>query len=152
MWDNGYPLSGNYWDSYDDEDLYCGPFQDETGSDNIWDHPYVMDENNQDNYPLTDPIVATCTLEVRTTISSLAVWGTTYPAPSLYVCPANIIVVVKVVPSYFLRYWTLDGCFLYETGATIAVTMNVDHRLCAHLGYQMGTRVTGRGITHLFKR
>jgi parallel beta-helix repeat protein len=52
IWDDGYPSGGNYWNDYIDEDQYSGPYQNETGSDGIWDHPYVIDENNQDNYPV----------------------------------------------------------------------------------------------------
>jgi len=52
VWDDGYPSGGNYWSNYTDVDLYSGPYQNETGSDEIWDHPYVIDVNNQDNYPL----------------------------------------------------------------------------------------------------
>jgi len=54
-WDNGYPSGGNYWSDYTDVDLYSGPYQNETGSDGIGDTPYVIDENNQDNYPLMNP-------------------------------------------------------------------------------------------------
>lgn len=39
---------------YADVDQYNGPLQNETSSDGIWDHPYVIDEDNQDNYPLVD--------------------------------------------------------------------------------------------------
>lgn len=46
---------GNYWANHTDMDLCCGAFQNETGSDGIWDHPYVIDTNNQDNYPLVNP-------------------------------------------------------------------------------------------------
>jgi hypothetical protein len=52
IWDDGYPSGGNYWSDYIDVDQYSGPYQNETGSDGIWDHPYVIDENNQDNYPI----------------------------------------------------------------------------------------------------
>jgi parallel beta-helix repeat protein len=52
FWDNGYPSGGNYWSDYRDVDKYSGPYQNETGSDGIWDHPYVIDENNRDNYPI----------------------------------------------------------------------------------------------------
>jgi parallel beta-helix repeat protein len=52
MWDNGYPSGGNYWSNYTDIDLYSGPYQNETGSDGIWDHPYVIDGSNRDNYPI----------------------------------------------------------------------------------------------------
>jgi parallel beta-helix repeat protein len=55
VWDDGYPSGGNYWSHYVDVDHYSGPYQNETGSDGIWDHPYVIDENNQDTYPLTRP-------------------------------------------------------------------------------------------------
>ena len=51
-WDNGYPSGGNYWSDYTDVDQYSGPSQNITGSDGIWDHPYVIDENNKDNYPI----------------------------------------------------------------------------------------------------
>jgi len=33
VWDDGYPFGGNYWSDYTDVDLYCGPYQNETGSD-----------------------------------------------------------------------------------------------------------------------
>ena len=41
MWDNG--VQGNYWDTYTGVD---------NDGDGIGETPYVMDENNQDNYPL----------------------------------------------------------------------------------------------------
>jgi len=43
-WDNG--TVGNYWSNYNGTD--------NTG-DGIGDTPYIIDENNQDNYPLTEP-------------------------------------------------------------------------------------------------
>ncbi|MFW6110757.1 MAG: right-handed parallel beta-helix repeat-containing protein [Thermoproteota archaeon] len=45
IWDNG--KEGNYWDNY------SGPDSDQDG---IGDTPYVIDENNQDNYPLMEPV------------------------------------------------------------------------------------------------
>jgi len=54
-WDDGYPSDGNYWSDYTGTDLYRGPYQNETGSDGIGDSPYIIDENNQDNYPLMNP-------------------------------------------------------------------------------------------------
>ena len=53
IWDDGYPSGGNCWSDYTDVDHYSGPYQNETGSDGIGDTPYIIDENNQDNYPLT---------------------------------------------------------------------------------------------------
>ncbi len=57
MWDNGYPSGGNYWSDYNGTDYYCGPYQNETGSDGIGDVPYVIDANNVDHYPLMHPYV-----------------------------------------------------------------------------------------------
>jgi len=54
-WDDGYPSGGNYWSDYVGIDEKSGPNQDQPGSDGIWDHPYVIDENNRDRYPLVNP-------------------------------------------------------------------------------------------------
>jgi len=54
-WDDGYPSGGNYWGDYTDIDLYSGPYQNETGNDGIWDHPYIINANNRDRYPLVKP-------------------------------------------------------------------------------------------------
>jgi len=55
-WDDSYPSGGNYWSGYAGADFYSVPYQNETGSDGIGDTPYVIDKNNQDNYPLIAPI------------------------------------------------------------------------------------------------
>jgi len=47
-WDDGYPSGGNYWSDY--ESRY--PDAGKTDQSGIWDMPYIIDENNQDNYPL----------------------------------------------------------------------------------------------------
>jgi parallel beta-helix repeat protein len=54
-WDNGYPSGGNYWSDHNPPDVYSGPYQNVTGSDGIGDTPYVIDADNQDNYPLMGP-------------------------------------------------------------------------------------------------
>ena len=51
FWDDGYPSGGNYWSDY--EERY--PNATEIDGSGIWDTPYVIDENNQDNYPLMEP-------------------------------------------------------------------------------------------------
>lgn len=61
VWDVGYggeediSYAGNYWDDHVCEDEYSGPEQNEPGSDGICDTPYIIDANNRDRYPLTDP-------------------------------------------------------------------------------------------------
>jgi parallel beta-helix repeat protein len=57
VWDDGYPSGGNFWSDYTGVDFYGGQYQNETGSDGIGDTPYVIDANNQDNYPLMKPYV-----------------------------------------------------------------------------------------------
>jgi parallel beta-helix repeat protein len=52
VWDDGYPSGGNCWSDYTGIDAYSGSYQNITGSDGIGDSPYVIDENNQDRYPL----------------------------------------------------------------------------------------------------
>jgi parallel beta-helix repeat protein len=48
VWDNGFPSGGNYWSNYTDVD---------NNGDGIGDIPYIVYENNQDNYPLMTPHV-----------------------------------------------------------------------------------------------
>ena len=55
IWDKGYPSGGNYWSDYDGNDSYCGPDQNEPGSDGIGDTQYAINENNSDHYPLMGP-------------------------------------------------------------------------------------------------
>lgn len=56
IWNEGYPSGGNWWNgSYDGTDVYCGVFQNVTGSDGIGDSQYVIDETNVDQYPLMGP-------------------------------------------------------------------------------------------------
>lgn len=54
-WDIGYPSGGNYWSDYAGFDLYSGQWQNETGSDGVGDTPYVIDEDNRDDYPIMHP-------------------------------------------------------------------------------------------------
>jgi len=55
IWDNGYPSGGNYWSFESAVDLKSGPYQNIAGSDGICDTPFVIDDQNIDNYPLTYP-------------------------------------------------------------------------------------------------
>ena len=55
VWDDGYPSGGNYWSDYTGVDVKSGANQDQPSSDGIGDTACVIDENNQDNYPLMSP-------------------------------------------------------------------------------------------------
>jgi len=66
-WDDGYPSGGNYWSDYTDVDLYNGPYQNETGDDGIWDHPYVIDDSNRDHYPFTPSDISIVSVEPSST-------------------------------------------------------------------------------------
>ena len=57
-WDAGYPSGGNYWSHFIGNDTYSGPYQNETGSDEIVDTPYVIDANNTDRYPFMNPWIS----------------------------------------------------------------------------------------------
>ncbi len=61
-WDNGYPSGGNYWrdywKDYDGVDGYRSLGW--VGKDGFDDSPYVIDVDNQDNYPFMHPFLKTC--------------------------------------------------------------------------------------------
>jgi parallel beta-helix repeat protein len=52
VWDDGYPLGGNYWSQYSGIDHFSGPYQNITGSDGIGDTPYTSTGTLSDKYPL----------------------------------------------------------------------------------------------------
>jgi len=64
MWDNG--SQGNYWDNYTGVD---------NNGDDIGDSPYVIEENNRDNYPLTNPVDITVIPEFSSWAPLLFVLG-----------------------------------------------------------------------------
>lgn len=51
-WDYSYPSGGNLWTDYKGADRFGGPFQNMTYCDGIGDTSYIIDEDNQDTYPL----------------------------------------------------------------------------------------------------
>lgn len=53
IFDNGYPIGGNYWSDYSGTDSYSGPNQDQPNSDNIIDIAYTFDDG-QDRYPFME--------------------------------------------------------------------------------------------------
>ena len=68
IWDKGYPTGGNYWSDY--EDKY--PNATEIDESGIWDTPYVIDELNQDNYPIVPELPSFVILPLFITATLLA--------------------------------------------------------------------------------
>jgi parallel beta-helix repeat protein len=54
-WNKDFAIGGNYWSDYTGSDLYSGAFQNETCQDGIGDTPYIIDDNNLDEFPLLNP-------------------------------------------------------------------------------------------------
>jgi parallel beta-helix repeat protein len=50
VWNNGSPPEGNYWSDY--KVRYSNAM--EVDGSGVWNTPYVIDEDNQDNYPLVN--------------------------------------------------------------------------------------------------
>jgi parallel beta-helix repeat protein len=72
-WNDTYSMGGNYWSDYDGKDSSQGQFQNQTGGDGFGDSPYIIDEKNQDYYPLMNAIpeyspVAAATVLILSTL------------------------------------------------------------------------------------
>ena len=98
FWDNG--SEGNYWRDYDGTD---------NNDDGIGDTPYVIDENNRDNYPLIESYI------IPEFPSSTELAFITKPSvPEFTVKLVNGTIEVKVKNQPFVSYydtsinWTID--------------------------------------------
>ncbi|NWG10791.1 right-handed parallel beta-helix repeat-containing protein [Candidatus Bathyarchaeota archaeon] len=69
VWDDDYPLGGNYWSDY--EEKY--PNATETDGSGIWNTPYVIDAYNMDRYPLIIPEFSTATVILLLTTTFILV-------------------------------------------------------------------------------
>ena len=102
VWDDGYPSGGNYWSDY--EDRY--PNAKELDDSGIWDTPYAIDENNQDNYSLMYP------------------WGTP-PPPSyiltIYSSPTGVTFTVDSVSH------TTPWSETHSEGTSVSLVMQETH-------------------------
>ena len=123
-WDNGYPCGGNYWSDF--REKY--PYAKELNGSGLWDTPYVIDENNQDRYPLMYPH-STQTYKLTITATS---GGTTDPKPGVHTYADEMLVEVTAIPNinYTLAYWELDGANIGSDNP-IEVLMDTNHTLNA---------------------
>jgi parallel beta-helix repeat protein len=75
IWDDGFPSGGNYWSDY----TTGYPDAQELDDSGIWDTPYVVDGDDQDNYPLMEPwapsLVLTTIRELKEQIEEFASEG-----------------------------------------------------------------------------
>jgi parallel beta-helix repeat protein len=69
IWDDDYPSGGNYWSDY--QKRY--PNAIEIDNSGIWDTPYVIDENNRDNYPIIPEFPSFLVLQLFMIATLLAV-------------------------------------------------------------------------------
>jgi parallel beta-helix repeat protein len=76
-WDDGYPSVGNYWSDYTER----YPNATETDDSGIWNMPYILDGNNQDNYPLMFPVSPLD--NTAPTIQILSPASITYPTTTI---------------------------------------------------------------------
>jgi parallel beta-helix repeat protein len=132
VWDDGYPSGGNYWSDYTGVDIKKGPTQDQSGSDNIGDTPYVIDTNNVDHYPLMNPYGSpTYSLTITATAG-----GTTNPVPGTYIYPQGQNVPVQAAPNigYVFDHWELDGANVGSANP-YEVLMDNNHTLHAVFAY-----------------
>jgi parallel beta-helix repeat protein len=114
IWDDGYPSGGNYWSDYVGVDLYSGPDQDILGSDGIGDSPYLIEVNNQDNYPLMKPLSPSMEL----TVSSLPIVGIPFsidgdgkitPYTDLLPQGSYTLEMPETYDGYVWSHWLEDG-------------------------------------------
>jgi parallel beta-helix repeat protein len=124
IWDDGYPSGGNYWSDY--VDRY--PDAKELDGSDLWDTPYVIDENNQDRYPL---MYAYGTQTYKLTITTTS-GGTTAPSPGTHTYADGAIAEVTAIPNdgYSFDYWLLDGNVRTEN--PITMIMDSNHTLEAY--------------------
>lgn len=127
-WDNGYPNGGNYWSNYDGSDVFIGPDQNVPGSDGIGDAPYIIDTNNTDHYPLTNPYgssLSTCNLTILGTQGGTVnlPFGT---YPIINGSPVNVT--ANSNPICHFDHWQLDNTSESYSNS-YSLVMNTNHTL-----------------------
>ena len=101
IWDNDYPIGGNYWSNY--SNLY--PEAEELDSSGIWETPYIIDENNQDRYPLLKPVDITLIQvpEVSDGDSSITPTEGSFPTTSVLAFIVSVAIIGVGLLVYFKK-------------------------------------------------
>jgi parallel beta-helix repeat protein len=129
VWDGGQPSysnGGNQWGDYN------GTYNEST---DIGETPYVIDTNNQDNYPLEFYNYTYVYLTVQS-----AGDGTADPRPDTYPVPypgMNMTITPLAAPGYVFSYWLEDGSSK-EFDNPITIAMDSNHTLEAYFAVKTG--------------
>lgn len=118
VWDYGVFSGGNYWSDY----TARYPDAEELDDSGIWNTPYVIDGNNQDNYPLLNPL--TLILEPKFRIGD---WVQTM---------ANLN--VREGPG--LGYTIIDTMSLGAVGQVVGGPVEADDFVWWNVSYNVGVR------------
>jgi hypothetical protein len=120
IWDNRLN-TGNFWNDYSGIDV---------NHDGIGDTPYVIDENNQDNYPIV-PVEIPANVEFDL-IVSIAGLGSTSPSVGTYSFEngTEVIVNASPAPGWVFSNWILDSINVGNSNS-YTVTMDENHSLSA---------------------
>ena len=124
VWDDGYPSGGNYWSDY--EQKY--PNAKELNGSGIWDAPYVIDERNQDRYPLMYPYGS----QTYKLIITATAGGLTNPSPGAhtYLNGTRVEIAAIADNGFSFSHWLLDGEL--KTENPITILMDSNHTLEAY--------------------
>jgi parallel beta-helix repeat protein len=153
-WDIGYPFGGNYWGDYIDVDQYSGPNQDQSGSDGILDHPYVIDENNIDHYPLVNPWTQTLLAEspwpmymhdVQRTRQSRYLGPASFSLKWTFVGASGFLVIGQDGTIYAKNTTTIHKLFAIDPNGTLKWSYNVNFYQPPSIGYDGTLYVPSHG-------
>lgn len=147
IWDDGYPSGGNYWGKC--VDVKSGLAQDVPGSDGIGDKPYIINVDNQDNYPLAVPFGSPLPPRHALTITATT-GGATTPNPETYSYTENSSVPVAANASayYLFDYWELDG-IKADSSNSCSVYMDKNHALKAVFSLILHLDLNNDGIVNM---
>jgi len=144
VWDSDYPSGGNYWNNYVGTDNFWGENQNLKNGDMIGDTPYVINEENEDRYPLAEPWPMSNRwafedyLVVAITSSSIASF--TF-SKELGEIGFEIVASTSDSCSLIISKWLLDGAFNFlieNVSAVCPISWSSEFRMI-NFTYSQGT-------------